>query len=288
MRRAFTLIELLVVIAIIAVLIALLLPAIQKVREAATRMQCANNLKQIGVGLHSYYDSRKLLPYSRLDTAETWAVLLLPYIEQQNLFSQWNMSINYYSQASSVLTTPVPTYFCPTRRAPNAAPTASLSGDVLQNTMNPNVPGALGDYAACAGDPSGTIDYLPSMVAAPSLPANGVFIYKGGNMTFNLIPDGLSNTLFVGEKHIPKFNFGNPPDSSIYNGDNGSSHKHAGVGSPLAMGPTGTGEFGSYHVGVCQFVFGDGSVRPLSVAIDLAALGYLANREDGQIPKYDF
>lgn len=287
-RSAFTLIELLVVIAIIAILIGLLLPAVQKVREAANRMQCGNNLKQIGIAIHMYHNDHKVIPYSRLDTAETWAVLLMPYLEQGTLFTSWKINLNYYQQASNVLLTPVPTYFCPTRRSPNSPPTASNSGDVLQGTTNANVPGALGDYAACTGDPAGTIDYLPSMVTAPSLPANGVFIYKGGNLKFLSITDGLSNTLFVGEKHIPANGFGNPPDSSIYNGDNGASHKQAGVTAPLARGPTGSGQFGSWHSGICQFVFGDGSVRALSVAIDLNALGYLANRQDGQTITADY
>ncbi len=287
-RSAFTLIELLVVIAIIAILIGLLLPAIQKVREAAARTQCANNLKQIGLAIHMYHDDHKVLPYSRLDTEETWAVLILPYLERGNLYSLWDFTKNYYQQSPTFLHTPVPTYFCPTRRSPNSAPQVSLSGDVLQGTTNPNVPGALGDYVACTGDPSGEIDYLPSMVTAPNLPANGAFIYKGGNLTLERITDGLSNTLFVGEKHIPNSNFGNAPDSSIYNGDNGASHKQAGVGAPLAKGPSGSGQFGSYHPGLCQFVMGDASVRAVSVSIDVTNLGYLANREDGHTVAVDY
>src|SRR5437660_7234090 len=95
----FTLIELLVVVAIIGVLLGLLLPAVQKVREAANRIACGNNLKQIGLALHQYHFDYNQLPPSRIsDFHATWAVLLLPYLEEDNLFRQWQLDLSYYDQ----------------------------------------------------------------------------------------------------------------------------------------------------------------------------------------------
>jgi prepilin-type N-terminal cleavage/methylation domain-containing protein len=131
-RPAFTLVELLVVIAIIAILVGLLLPAVQAAREAANRTQCANNLHQIGMAIHLYHDVYKHLPPSRVSETEgpSWAWLILPGLEQDNLYRQWQPGQPYpglnpgdpltpqaLTAASATLSNAVPVYFCPSRRA---------------------------------------------------------------------------------------------------------------------------------------------------------------------------
>jgi prepilin-type N-terminal cleavage/methylation domain-containing protein len=288
-RSAFTLVELLVVIAIIGVLVALLLPAVQQARESSRRTQCANNLKQIGLALHSFNDIYNYLPYTRLDTRETWAVLLMPHVEQGNLFNQWVMTKQYYDQVPEVREKTLKVYVCPSRRSP---PKKSLDGDVHQDGTRPHIPGGVGDYTACAGTPAGTNDYYENGVFSGTLysqltAANGAFWYKGPYpMRIATVSDGISNTLFIGEKHVSVK--GLNLEGSIYNGDHGNSFKKAGVGAPLVRNPNqSSGNFGSWHPGICQFVLGDGSVRAIRNEIDLTTLGYMAHRFDGNPINFD-
>ncbi len=322
-QRGFTLIELLVVIAIIAVLIGLLLPAIQKVREAANRFSCANNLKQLGLAIHNYHSTNNFLPPSRLnkDGCAAWTVLILPYVEQDNLLNQWT-SVNdaYYLQSPAVRASVVKLFACPTRRGSVLQSVNDPQRGDVPETTNPPLGktyayvGALGDYACCFGDNGGQASVEPS-----DSPATGAMIRAtatqtsdklhitswSSNTTFQSISDGLSNTLLIGEKHVPITHLGIGliiptgkyiGDASIWNSDALENlGRCAGAAFPLALGPhdndtdqlPNVENFGSWHTGVCQFVFCDGSVQVLQNSINPVILGYLSNRSDGNvIPNY--
>src|SRR5687768_12809756 len=147
LKRGFTLVELLVVIAIIGILVALLLPAVQAAREAGRRTQCANNLKQIALATHGVHDAYKFFPASRIDARwPTWAVLILPYVEQAGFADKWNVAQNYYNHPADVREGQIPFYYCPSRRKPvHVSVNDPATGDVNQNGANLS-PGALGDY----------------------------------------------------------------------------------------------------------------------------------------------
>jgi prepilin-type N-terminal cleavage/methylation domain-containing protein/prepilin-type processing-associated H-X9-DG protein len=208
-RRAFTLIELLVVIAIIAVLIGLLLPAIQKARDAAARSQCQNNLKQLGLGLHNYHDQKKAFPQNHRPVAASnsvrirWLIKVLPFIEQGALASRYDETSNWDSVINlPVTSTPIPILQCPA--APNAN-RRDLNPALAGGFANPGVV-AVTDYAGVYG-------VHPSFIAAnAAIPSIATIQNPFGVITNNLsgfgerdvvtltdITDGTSNTILLAE-----------------------------------------------------------------------------------------
>lgn len=185
-RRAFTLIELLVVIAIIGVLLALLLPAVQKVREAANRMKCANNLKQVGLALHGYHDAKRLFPSGVVakssDLENGWQsglVFLLPFLEQQPLYQQYNLALPWKDPANlAVAQVRVPVFLCP-----------SSSNEVPDDGGFPCAPT---DYAFSKGATA----YLST--DGKLRPGSGLFDMNSKRRIADVL-DGTSQTFAMGE-----------------------------------------------------------------------------------------
>ena len=273
--RAFTLIELLVVLAIVAVLLGLLLPAVQTVRESAARSQCSNNLHQMGLAMQGYHDVhhsfppgyRAMGPYSDGATDTTpgwgWGAFLLPHIEQDNLYRQLNF--NQAVPNSSAIQVMVNVYLCPSDVYP---PTAF---PVLDGFGNPVCLAAPTSYAACVGgDESDT--------AGPT--GLGVF-YRNSQTRMTDITDGTSSTLLIGERAWSDANgiwAGAISGGVIRRGQLNPcqpivpgawypaatlvlAHAHLNNALIDPDGSAGMDDFGSRHPGGSNFVFTDGSVH---------------------------
>jgi prepilin-type N-terminal cleavage/methylation domain-containing protein len=301
--RGFTLIELLVVIAIIAILIGLLLPAVQKVREAAARSQCQNNLKQIGLALQNYHDSNNQLPPSMLSGSYgsrwdqgngfNWAILILPYIEQQNLYNLLGAS------GLGIGVNTIKTYSCPTDPF---ASTPYNSGGVNY---------ARGNYAANCG-PAYGLNGGQGTVAQVGGTYQGDGIFQiGTGLTLAQITgqDGTANTIMVGEVRAG-------PNANDVRGTWSLSQVGASFigGCPTGdcFGPNDTGccsdDINNYctdapqqrmgcwsggngqanmranHTAGANCVFVDGSVHLLNNSIDLTTYFWLLSRDDGLTP----
>jgi prepilin-type N-terminal cleavage/methylation domain-containing protein/prepilin-type processing-associated H-X9-DG protein len=285
-RRGFTLIELLVVLAIMAILIGLLLPAVQKVRAAAARSQCANNLKQIGLALHNYHDAnqafppgyRATAPYSdgATDTAPGWgwAAFILPHLEQNNLFRQLNLAQPV--QNSAAIATVLKVCLCPADVVP---PGAFAVPDAFGNALAQAAPTS---YAACCGgDESDT--FGPDGL--------GIF-YRNSTTHFTDITDGTANTILIGERSwanangiwagaisggvilrgklnpCPGSGAGSYPTATLV-----LAHSH--LNNALTDTDGGLDDFSSRHFGGSNFVLADGHVTFIrSISGDLPGGGY--------------
>lgn len=274
-RRAFTLIELLVVIAIIAILIGLLVPAVQQVRAAAARTQCANNFKQIGLACHNYHDTYKHLPAGYLTITGrtpapgwTWGALILPFIDQAPLYTLLNPNLTLPNGpptggAIFALTqTALPVYRCPADSTPDISPWYNSYG---------------------------TSNYVCNRAVFG--PGDGTVMLNGQPFNTRLveITDGTSNTILVGERDgyhsfaaiWPARAYGGPGSTASFEGRPGRGLNRF-YDFPRTIGPyppaayphqnpfsyAGRLEWASMHTGVVGFVFSDGSVHFITEAID--------------------
>lgn len=305
-RRAFTLVELLVVIAIIGILVALLLPAVQAAREAARRMQCTNNLKQIGLAMHNYHSAKQTLPFACGFTAQTgtWVAFLHPFMEQQSLYDIFDFNRSLVDPVNQpAVRTIVPGYICPSDGNAGQA----LIGGRIQPYHNP--PQSMGLWYPVSMGPcrDGTTDGN-SCVFCPASPRVPSYCCQGSNygssgpegncpglfgrtwktaITFGEVKDGLSNTILAGET-IPKH--------CTYNGAYVQNFPMAGTSIPInTMDETVDGQdslwwrgcgFKSRHGGGANFAIADGSVHFFSENLDYELFNRMGTRAGGEVVSF--
>lgn len=312
-RPAFTLVELLVVIAIIGILVGLLLPAVQQAREAARRMSCQNNLKQMALAAHNFESARKVLPSSIRPGGLTAApriaglTFLLPFIEQQHMYSAYDQKVNWSDPINLPVTRQkVPTYLCPS----DAAPADRLDGLPEATPWTPTLV-ANTDYSAIIG-----VDQRLKTAGLVNESGNGILI-KNGTPKFRDVIDGLSNTILyvesagrpyvyrlgkrIGDLPTNRTNAGGwsrpasdlSLDGSTYDGVltpgpcpmNCTNGDDVGaLAFPLPYyGTEGTGEIYSFHGTGANVAYGDGSIHYISTSIDIRDLARLVTAAGGEV-----
>ncbi len=316
----FTLVELLVVIAIIGILIALLLPAVQAAREAARRIQCTNNLKQLALAMHTYADAMRSFPPGSITAPPTgtninnpwmaaqstasdannehgtsWVLHILPFIEQGSMHNQWNFKSSVSGSTNLALSqNNIAAFYCPSRR-----------GEVEQTalTLGGNRTGGGNDYGGCAGsgrtfEETDSKPYLTATTAEFWLYAQrkGILTRNSGTR-FSAIADGTSSTIVVGEVqrlHRPTSTAQRSQDGWAIGGAATlfSTFEVTPVrsGTPEAGGTKNSGmnngyfeSPGSNHSGGSNFGIADGSVQFISENIDRHVLRKLGSMADGEV-----
>ncbi|TWT34382.1 DUF1559 domain-containing protein [Blastopirellula retiformator] len=319
-RRGFTLVELLVVIAIIGVLIALLLPAVQQAREAARRMQCRNNLKQMGLALHNYHDVHGSFPagyYRHRDHGSVsvfqgpgwgWGTMILPQLEENNRFDGLNVSNRHASDDADILQysqPPISAFRCP------SAPGGDLNEAFPNSTSAPahglsTYKGVFGDRNTQYSSYSDLAD-CPYTAGSCNEGGNGIFS-PNSKVSFRDITDGTTNTVMIGEvPYGPNGSVNSSGDlidyrGSVWIGITADGNSTAGVRSNVATiqtlrGLNGSGStstlykingsnsysFGSHHAGGAQFVLADASARFIASTVEPSLLNRISARNDGQV-----
>ncbi len=283
--RGFTLIELLVVIAIIAVLVGLLLPAVQHAREAARRAQCTNNLKQIGLALHNYHETSQCFPPGWIGVSSDqpdvnglngwgWGSMILNEMEQTTLFEQIKFDVAVHNPANSgVLQKSLSVYLCPSDSSPEHWTLANTSGSAIVDLPTANYVGVFGttDLSLCASKPLGT-----------PCTGNGSFMH---NVPLRMaeFKDGLSSTMLVGERKTKISDGWNSTWTGVVPTGKEPYQRILGSADHTPNNVTNHfDDFSSQHSSGSNFVFGDGRVQMINSNIDTKNYQGLATRDGGE------
>lgn len=315
-RAGFTLVELLVVIAIIGILVGLLLPAVQAAREAARRIQCANNIKQLALSLHNHHDSHGSFPsggWGYFWTGDpdrgtgrqqpgSWAFSILPFMEQQSVYmlasdgQQNTITTQQMAGAAKMCETPLGTFICPSRRAAtlyNRALVVAVPGGHAWNA-DPVPQTNRSDYAVNGGDNFVAWDEGPNVsngfagLGFLNMTKSNGICHQRSKVRLADVADGTSSTYLVGEKYLDSgayasgFDWGD--DHGLFMGNDVDVHRWT-ERAPMQdrRGVSEYLRFGSAHSSGFQMGLCDGSVRHIGYSIDTVVHRNLGNRSDGQV-----